>query len=209
MQSKNKSFSKTVKEELSRLSARNRDERAFLRERFMACGYITDPRTAYRVELRLDDPEEALKISEMLKEYDIPFTAASRKGNEVIYVRSGDGVSDFLGLIGANSARLSFENMRVEKEMKSVVNRVVNCDSGNTGRQAEAAARRGELIGKLLASPEAEKLSPELLEAAAVHQNNPGASIAELGKLMNPPLGKSGMNHRLSKLVEIAENISM
>ena len=90
-------------------------------------------------------------------------------------------MSDFLGIIGANTARLQFENIRIEHEVYSNINREVNCDSGNTGRQAEAAARRGELIGRLLESPEAEKLPKSLYEAAVVHQQNPGASIAELG----------------------------
>ena len=109
--------------------------------------------------------------------------------------------------MGASTARLTFESIRAEREMNSGVNREVNCDSGNTGRQADAAARRGELIGKLMASPEAEKLPRSLYEAAVVHQQNPGASIAELGKMMNPPIGKSGMNHRLTRLLEIAESM--
>ena len=181
--------------------------RLFLRGVFLSCGYITDPKSAYRIEFRPVNKEAADVITGILSGYDIPYTEAVRGEVHAVYVRNGDAVSDILGLMGASTARLTFESIRAEREMNSGVNREVNCDSGNTGRQADAAARRGELIGKLMASPEAEKLPRSLYEAAVVHQQNPGASIAELGKMMNPPIGKSGMNHRLTRLLEIAESM--
>ena len=181
--------------------------RYFLRGAFLVCGYVTDPKSAYRIELRPVNPEAAEVITGILTGFDISYTEAQRGDVHAIYIRNGDSVSDFLGIIGASTARLTFENIRIEREVYSDINRAVNCDSGNTGRQAEAAVRRGELIGKLMASPEAEKLPKSLYEAAIVHQQNPGASIAELGSLMNPPISKSGMNHRLSRLIEIAESM--
>ncbi|MBR1796415.1 MAG: DNA-binding protein WhiA [Clostridiales bacterium] len=181
--------------------------RLFLRGAFLACGYVTDPKQAYRVELRPVNSEASEVITGILSGLDIPYSEAQRGEIHAVYISSGDGVSDFLGIIGASSCRLTFENIRIEREVYSDINRAVNCDSGNTGRQAEAAVRRGELIGKLLASPEAEKLPKSLYEAAVVHQQNPGASIAELGSMMNPPIGKSGMNHRLTRLLEIAEGM--
>ena len=181
--------------------------RYFLRGVFLSCGYVTDPKAAYRIELRPVNPDAAEVITGILSGYDLPYTEADRGDVHAIYIRNGDAVSDFLGLIGASTARLNFESIRTEREVYSNINRAVNCDSGNTGRQAEAAVRRGELIGKLMASPEAEKLPKSLYEAAVVHQKNPGASIAELGAMMNPPIGKSGMNHRLTRLIEIAESM--
>lgn len=181
--------------------------RLFLRGVFLSCGYITDPKAAYRIEFRPVNAEAADVITGILSGFDISYTEATRGGIRVIYVNSGDYVSDILGLMGASTARLNFESIRIEREVYSDINRAVNCDSGNTGRQAEAAVRRGELIDKLLKSSEAEKLPKSLYEAAVVHQQNPGASIAELGKMMNPPIGKSGMNHRLTRLLEIAESI--
>lgn len=181
--------------------------RLFLRGAFLACGYVTDPKSQYRIELRPVNKEAADVITGILSGLDIAYTEAQRGGVYAIYIRSGDSVSDFLGIIGASTARLQFENIRIEREVYSDINRAVNCDSGNTGRQAEAAVRRGELIGKLMSSPEAEKLPKSLYEAAVVHQQNPGASIAELGSLMNPPISKSGMNHRLARLIEIAESM--
>ncbi len=181
--------------------------RLFLRGAFLTCGYITDPKDAYRIELRPVNPEARDVITGILFSLDIAYKETQRDGVYIVYIRSGDAVSDFLGIIGASTARLNFESLRTEREVYSDINRAVNCDSGNTGRQAEAAVRRGELIDKLMKSPEAEKLPQSLYEAAKVHQENPGASIAELGKMMNPPIGKSGMNHRLAKLIEIAESL--
>jgi len=181
--------------------------RLFLRGAFLSCGYITDPKAAYRIELRPVNPEASEVLTDILSGFDIPYKTAKRGDVYAVYIRNGDAVSDILGLMGASTARLNFENIRIEREVYSNTNRAVNCDSGNTGRQAEAAARRGELIGKLLASDEAEKLPQGLYEAAVVHQENPGASISELGKMMNPPIGKSGMNHRLTRLLEIAESM--
>ena len=102
---------------------------------------------------------------------------------------------------------MEFENIRAGKDINSKVIRAVNCDKGNTKRLAEAAAARNELITKVMESGMAGKLSPELREAAKAHMENPGASLAELGKMMDPPIGKSGMRHRLDKIAEFAKDL--
>ena len=102
---------------------------------------------------------------------------------------------------------MEFENIRAEKDVKSKVTRTVNCDEGNTKRQAEAAALRNELITRVMESGKANKLPPELRDAAKAHMENPGASLAELGAMMDPPIGKSGMRHRLDKIAEFAKSL--
>ena len=102
---------------------------------------------------------------------------------------------------------MEFENIRAGKDVNSKVTRAVNCDEGNTKRQAEAAAARHELIAKVMMSGKANKLAPELREAARAHMENPGASLAELGAMMDPPIGKSGMRHRLDKIAEFAKSL--
>ncbi len=181
--------------------------RYFLRGVFLACGYCSDPSIAYRIELHIKESWAAPIVEDMLAEADVPCRRTSRGSVTVIYITNGDAVSDFLGIIGADLKRLEFENKRAEREVIGNVTRAVNCDSGNTKRQAEAGAARNELISKLMASEAAASLPPELAEAARVNLENPGASIAELGKLMDPPIGKSGMNHRIQKLLEIAKSI--
>ena len=102
---------------------------------------------------------------------------------------------------------MEFENIRAQKEVKGKVTREVNCDAGNTRRQAEAAVSRIELITKVMNSGLASKLSPELREAAKAQMEHPEASLAELGQMMDPPIGKSGMRHRLDKITEYAGNL--
>lgn len=181
--------------------------RNFLKGAFLACGYCSDPDKSYRIELHVKNSNAVTLIIWMLHSEDIEPSITVRGETTVIRFRSGDSISTFFGLIGANTAMFEFENIRVKKEIQGKVNRAVNCDSGNARRQADAGARRTQLFIKLLSSKESASLPKELLAAAQVLIDNPGASIAELGSMMDPPIGKSGMNHRLKKLEEIASEL--
>lgn len=181
--------------------------RNFLKGVFLSCGYCSDPNKTYRIELHVANPDVVSLIIWMLHSSDIEPSLSVKEGKTIIRFRDGDSIATFFALIGASKAYLDFEAIRVDKDVKSRVNRLVNCDVGNSKRQADASARRSELFEKLLASPESSSLPKELLMAAQVHIANPGSSIAELGKMMNPPIGKSGMNHRLAKLEEIAKGL--
>ena len=183
------------------------DARRFLRGAFWGCGYCTDPSKSYRIEFVVKEPENATLISAALDVLSIKHVRAERKGSFALYFKNGDDVSDFLSYIGSPSAMMEFENVRAGKDVNSKVIRAVNCDEGNTKRQAEAAAARNELIAKVMASGLASKLAPELREAAKAHMENPGASLAELGAMMDPPIGKSGMRHRLDKIAEFANSL--
>ena len=183
------------------------DARRFLRGAFWGCGYCTDPSKSYRIEFVVKEPENATLISAALDVLSIKHVRAERKGSFAFYFKNGDDVSDFLSYIGSPSAMMEFENIRAGKDVNSKVTRAVNCDEGNTKRQAEAAAHRNELITKVMESGLASKLAPELREAAKAHMENPGASLAELGAMMDPPIGKSGMRHRLDKIAEYANSL--
>lgn len=189
------------------LSADTSFARAFLRGAFLACGYCSDPHKTYRIELHIHNSGILSSIVGMMEGQGIVPSKVRREPVTVLYIKNGDAVSDFMGMIGATSSMLAYENIRAEHELLGSVTRTVNCDSGNTRRQAEAGARRTELIKKLMDSPKASRLPPPLVEAARAHLDNPGASIAELGRMMDPPIGKSGMNHRLAKLIEIANSL--
>ena len=183
------------------------DARRFLRGAFWGCGYCSDPGKSYRIEFIVQNNENAVLISRALTVLSIKHILAERKNSYAVYFKNGDDVSDFLSYIGSPSAMMEFENIRAEKDVNGKVFRAVNCDAGNTRRQAEAAAKRTELINKVMESGLAGKLSPELREAAKAHLENPGASLAELGLMMDPPIGKSGMRHRLDKIAEFAEQL--
>ena len=183
--------------------------RGFLRGAFLSCGYIADPSRGYRVEYRISNLDMVELIVAMLKCYNIIPMRVSRASYELIYFKNGDMVSDFLRVLGASSAVMEFENHRAERELRSQVNRETNCDSGNLTRTADASARRGRAFDRIKACPDVLRSLPAELRAVLdAHYANPAASITELGQMMDPPLGKSGMNHRIQKLMEIAEGLS-
>ncbi len=183
------------------------DARRFLRGAFWTAGYCSDPVKNYRIEFIVTDERCASWISNALSALSIKHIRSERRNSYAIYFKNGDDVSDFLSYIGSPSAMMEFENIRAGKDINSKVVRAVNCDEGNNKRQAEAAAQRNELITKVMESGLAGKLSPELREAAKAHLENPGVSLAELGAMMDPPIGKSGMRHRLDKIAEFAKSL--
>lgn len=183
------------------------DARRLLRGAFWGTGYCSDPSKGYRIEFLVPNETGAKIIASSLNALSIRYIRSDRKDSIGIYFKNGDDVSDFLSYIGSPSAMMEFENIRAEKDVKSKVTRTVNCDEGNTKRQAEAAALRNELITRVMESGKANKLPPELREAAKAHMENPGASLAELGAMMDPPIGKSGMRHRLDKIAEFAKSL--
>ncbi len=185
----------------------HRFARYFMRGIFLGCGYISDPQKTYRAEFHVSNGICAMLTVEMLGQLGINASLTSRDSYAQIYFKAGDSVSDYLGYIGAVKAVLEFENIRASKEVNRQVSRTVNCDESNSRRQSEAGAARNEQIRKLMKSNLAKCLTPELKAAAEATLANPGSSIAELGALMDPPISKSGMNHRILKLLELAEGL--
>ena len=179
--------------------------KCFLRGAFLSAGYCADPRKFYRAELRISNDMIRDLICAMLESFDIRPSVSERDSYTLIYFKNGDMVSDFLGVIGATSCVMEFENIRAEKEVNSYVTKTVNCDSGNIKRSAEASARRSYAIDKIVRSGMKDRLPQELVDVIDAHYKNPAASIAELGAMMDPPIGKSGMNHRLKRIMEIAD----
>ena len=185
----------------------HRFARYFMRGIFLGCGYISDPSKTYRTEFHVSNGTCAILTVEALATLGINASLTSRDNYAQIYFKAGDSVSDFLGYIGAVKAVLEFENIRAAKELNRQVSRTLNCDNGNLKRLTEAGVTRNEQIEKLMNSDLAKRLTPELREAALANLANPGASIAELGAMMDPPISKSGMSHRISKLLELAADL--
>ena len=183
------------------------EARRILRGAFWGTGYCSDPAKNYRIEFIVQSSRSADIISASLDTLSIKHSRAERKNGFAIYFKNGDDVSDFLSYIGSPSAMMEFENIRAGKDVNSQVTRTVNCDEANSRRQADAAAARNELITKVMKSGKANRLAPELREAAKAHMENPGASLVELGAMMDPPIGKSGMRHRLDKIAEFAKSL--
>jgi cell division protein WhiA len=177
---------------------------AILRALFLSCGSISEPAQAYHLELAIRNPDAARMAIALLGQLGIAANLLSRPGHSVVYLKEGQFLADYLLYAGAHRSLLSFESLRVEKEIRNSVNRAVNCDNANSQRIADTAVRQIELIRGISEMGGLDVLPPDLKAAAEARLANPDLSIAELGELMDPPLGKSGMNHRLRRLEHLA-----
>ncbi len=181
--------------------------RGALRGAFLASGQMADPQKFYQIEWHIKKKEIADLLILLLHGENIEPLLHTRSTGWMVYIKAGQAISDFLAATGAHNSLLRFETIRIDREMQSQVNRVVNCDSANANRQAEASARQIARLRDLLAHPAAGQLPEELYRAAELRLENPGLSLRDLGAMMEPPLGKSGMNHRLQKLEKLAEEV--
>ena len=181
---------------------------AFLRGCFLACGYLSNPQKVYHLEFVLQNDNIAACICDALSVFGISRAKIiERKGSFVVYVKDSESISDFLALIGAHEATLDMENMRVIKDVKNNVNRLVNCETANLQKTVDAAVRQNENISYIIKNKGLEFLPPKLMEVAEVRLNNPDATLQELCDLMSETVGKSGMNHRLKRIDEIANEL--
>ena len=123
-----------------------------------------------------------------------------------IYIKEGEQISNFLALIGANKAVLHFEDIRIQKEMRGKVNRLVNCETANLNKTINASIEQIEAINKLKQKGEFNKLDDNLKEIANLRLEHPNVSLIDLGKMLRVPIGKSGVNYRLKKIVQISKD---
>ena len=181
--------------------------RAFLRGAFLSVGSISDPNKGYHLEFVCTIPEQAEQIKELMGEFDIIGKIVRRKKYFVVYVKEGSAIVDLLNVFEAHKALMEFENLRILKEMRNSINRKVNCEAANINKTVNAAAKQIEDIIFLRDFYGLENLPEPLRQTAGVRLEYPDSSLKELGELMDPPVGKSGVNHRLRKLCELAEKI--
>jgi cell division protein WhiA len=132
---------------------------------------------------------------------------AARRNNFIVYVKEGEQISDFLALLGAHNHVMEFENVRIVKDLRNKTNRIVNCESANMDKTIDSAARQLQEIKLIQAKKGLDSLSPKLREAARLRLENPEATLLELAEMTDPPLKKSGINHRFMKISEIAGKI--
>ena len=180
-------------------------KRAYVRGAFLASGSVSDPEKSYHLEIVCQDERQAHFLAELLSSFDIEAKITVRKKYHVLYVKDGTQIVETLNVIGAHVGLMDFENMRILKEMRNSVNRKVNCETANIGKTVTAAQRQIEDIRQLMRSDSYRQLSPSLREMAELRVRYPEATLAELGMMSTPELGKSGVNHRLRKLSRIAE----
>ena len=176
-----------------------------VRGTFLGSGSISDPNTRYHLEIRLESSEARQKFIEAIKHFNIEVKLLDRKYSYSIYIKDGEEISKFLALIGANASVLKFEDIRVIKETKNNVNRKVNCETANLNKTVNAAVAQIQAIENIKRKKKWNRLSPNLQEVAELRLENPDATLEELGKMLSEPIGKSGVNHRLKRIIEISE----
>ena len=171
---------------------------------YLGAGSINNPEKKYHLEIGISQKEDADKIIEYLKLYDIKSNCIEKNNEYSIYIKDGEEISKVLALMGANSSVLKFEEIRVQREMNNKINRIVNCETANLNKTINASIEQIEAIKKLKESQKFEIMDDSLKEMAEVRLENPNASLIELGKMLKKPIGKSGVNYRLKKIMEIA-----
>lgn len=182
-------------------------KRAFLRGAFLSIGSMSDPNKGYHLEFACAEETKAKQLQRIIGEFEIDSKIILRKKYFVVYLKEGSAIVDLLNVCGAYVSLMNFENLRILKEMRNSVNRRVNCETANIAKTVSAATRQVEDIEYLKSHYGLLNLPPALREMAEIRLENPDAPLKELGELFTPPIGKSGVNHRLRKLSELAERI--
>ncbi len=173
---------------------------------FLGCGVIANPEERYSLEFSIAKRSVSLWFGLFLSEINLEPGRVYHQGSEILYLKDGEKIADFLRFIGADSILLKYEQIRVQKDMRNRVNRIVNCDSANAQRMANSAARQINNILYLREHRHWLDLSEDLRSTAELRLRYPEYSLKDLAREMDPPLGKSGLNHRLRKLDAIADD---
>lgn len=178
--------------------------KALTRGIFLGSGSVNNPENKYHLEIILSNKRNAQIIKNLLSKMQIHLKELERKNGYSLYIKEGEEISRFLAFIGANSSVIKFEEIRVIREIKNNVNRKVNCETANLNKTINAAVRQIEAIKKLKETGKYKNLSDNLKEMANLRLENPDSSLVELGQMLKDPIGKSGVNHRLNQLIELA-----
>ena len=180
-------------------------QRAFLRGAFLCAGSMSDPKKGYHLEFVCDREDMAKQLQSVMQTFEINAKIVRRKKYFVVYLKESEEIVDLLNVCEAHVSLMNLENLRILKDVSNSVNRRVNCETANIGKTVRAATRQIRDIEYLRDSYGLSKLPESLRQMAEVRLENPDMPLKELGQLLDPPVGKSGVNHRLRKLEEIAE----
>lgn len=182
-------------------------KRAYIRGAFIASGSMSDPDKSYHFEIVCGTLKQAEYLRNMINSFEMDAKIVKRKKSYVVYLKEGSQIVDILNIMEAHVALLELENVRIMKEMRNTVNRKVNCETANINKTVSASVRQMEDIIYIRDNIGFDKLPDGLKDVALTRLKYPDATLKELGGLLENPIGKSGVNHRLRKLSEIAEKL--
>ena len=178
---------------------------SFLRGAFLAGGSVTDPEKRYHLELATTHYKVSKEVFSLLLDMGFSPKETVRNGSSILYFKQSDAIEDFLTFLGAQICAMGVMEAKIEKDMKNKINRIVNCDNANTSKVVDAAQIQITAIHRLQDQGILETLPEKLQETAHLRLENPEANLTELAQLLDPPLTKSAVNHRLRKLVELSK----
>lgn len=210
------SFSTDLKEELlnqkvwdskTSMNQSEQIDRICVREAFIKTGFINNPNKDYHLEMLFKSQDKAEEIKDILKRYYINTKIIIKNKSYMIYIKDGEEISKFLAFVGASATMLKFEEIRVIKETKNNINRLVNCETANLNKTVNASVIQIEDIKLIKKHKKFDDLPKGLKEIAQAREENPELTLEQLGLSLTTPIGKSGVNHRLKKLHEIAEEL--
>lgn len=210
------SFSNDIKDEIeklkvwdskSNLKQEEQLERVCVREAFLQYGFLSDPNKEYHLEFVFKTQKKAEEISKILSRNGIKAKIIKRREKQIVYLKEGEDISNCLAFMGASSAMLRFEEIRVMREMRNNVNRKVNCETANLTKTVHASYEQVKAINIVKKTKHWKELEEGVRDIALLRLENPELSIQALGNKLIPPISKSGANHRLKKIMEIAKEI--
>ena len=173
----------------------------------MGGGLINNPNSKYHLEITFNSKENQQIVQDIISDFEIITKSLIRKNGYSLYIKEGEFISDFLAVIGANTAVIRYEEIRVIKDKRNNINRIVNCETANLNKTIGASVLQIQAINLIKSKRKFEELSENLKEIAELRLMNPDANLAQLGEMLNAPISKSGVNHRLNKLLEIAKGL--
>ncbi len=192
---------------MQELENKTENKKSMIRGAFLGSGSMNNPENNYHLEFGFSDKQIRDEVQKILKEdFDIHTKRLDMKNKKSIYIKDGEEISRLLALMGASRGMLKFEDIRVQKDMRSKVNRLVNCETANLNKTINASIEQIEAIQKLQKEKKFNKLDDNLKEIAILRLENPDMSLIELGKKLKNPIGKSGVNYRLKKIIDIAKS---
>lgn len=181
--------------------------KAIVRGAYLGAGSLNNPSTKYHLEIILSTLRNAEYIGNIVNRFGIKVKYLNRKKGNSIYIKDGEEISKLLAFIGSNNSVLKYEEIRVVKETRNNINRLVNCETANLNKTINAAVQQIDSIKIIKKKKEFDNLPDNLKEIAKLRLENPDASLIELGNMLKEPVGKSGVNYRLKKLIEIANEL--
>ncbi|WP_028829034.1 DNA-binding protein WhiA [Proteocatella sphenisci] len=190
-----------------RMVSRQDGKRAYLRGAFLGSGSVSDPSKTYHLEFSTVNIEISHNLKKLINSYQLNAKIVTRKNNNVVYIKESEHITDLLNLMGAYNALMYLEDVKIKKQMRNDVNRIVNCETANLNKTVDTSMRQIDCINYIIEKRGLDYLPENLHEIAKLRVENLDMSLKELGEIMEKPLGKSGVNHRLKKIEKMAEEL--